>query len=305
MSDRFSGVLAPVVTPFDGGLQPDAKRLLAHCRWLLERDVSLAVFGTNSEANSLTLAEKRALLDHLAESRIDGHRLMPGTGSCALPDAVELTRHAVETGCRGVLMLPPFYYPSVTEDGLFAFYAEVIEQVGNDRLQLYLYNIPSHSGIPITLPLVERLAREYPATLAGIKDSSGDWPTTLGYLQAGIADFRVFCGSESFLLNTLRHGGAGCISATANVNGAAMVALHGSYGSADAERLQAGLDGVRNSFQRFPMIPALKYTIAHHFHDPDWHRVRPPLQALDAAQQKALESLLEDADPMDNPLVIR
>ncbi|MFM1894960.1 MAG: hypothetical protein RLZZ385_34 [Pseudomonadota bacterium] len=305
MNERFSGVLAPVVTPFDPQYEPDNRRWLAHCHWLLERGVSLAVFGTNSEANSLAVSEKLNLLDRLAEDGIEGRYLMPGTGSCALPDAVALTRHAVHTGCRAVLMLPPFYYRSVDVDGLFGFYAEVIEQVADERLQLYLYNIPSHTGVPIPLPLVERLAHRYPAVLAGIKDSSGDWQTTLGYLRCGVEDFRVFCGSESFLLATLREGGAGCISATANVNPVAIHALYRAYRETEADSLQAALEPVRRMYQQLPMIAALKFTLADHWQDTHWQRVRPPLTPLNKTQQQQLVQQLAVRNPMDNPPVIR
>ena len=147
-TQSLRGVLSPVVTPFTSDLRPDAARLARHCRWLLASDVGLAVFGTNSEGNSLTVAEKLALLDALVEAGIPAARMMPGTGTCALPDTVELTRRAVAHGCGGVLMLPPFYYKDVSDDGLFASYAEVIERVGDARLRVYLYHIPQVSRVP-------------------------------------------------------------------------------------------------------------------------------------------------------------
>ena len=154
---RLRGVLAPVVTPFTADLRPDPTRLARHCRWLLSNDVGLAVFGTNSEANSLTVGEKLALLDALIDSGVPPARMMPGTGCCAFPDTVELTRRAVSHGCGGVLMLPPFYYKAVSDDGLFASYAEVIERVADARLRIYLYHIPPVSQVPISLALIDRL----------------------------------------------------------------------------------------------------------------------------------------------------
>jgi 4-hydroxy-tetrahydrodipicolinate synthase len=150
-------VLSPIVTPFTSDLCPDAARLARHCRWLLDNDVGLAVFGTNSEGNSLTVAEKAGLLDALVEAGLPAARMMPGTGTCALPDTVELTRRAVSHGCGGVLMLPPFYYKDVSDDGLFASFAEVIERVGDARLRVYLYHIPQVSRVPISLALIDRL----------------------------------------------------------------------------------------------------------------------------------------------------
>ena len=288
-SKRATGVLAPVVTPFTSDLRPDAARLIRHCRWLLEQDVGLAVFGTNSEANSLSVAEKGALLDSLVEAGVPASRMMPGTGCCALPDTIELTRHAVRHGCAGVLMLPPFYYKGVSDDGLFASFAEVIERIGDTQLRIYLYHIPPVSQVPITLALIERLLAHYPGTIAGIKDSSGDWNNTKAMLERfQPRGFQVFAGSETFLLATLRGGGAGCISATANVNPAAISALARSWQGASSDADQAALDRVRATFQKFPMIPALKTAIAHFSSDDAWRTVRPPLTPLSATQCRQL-----------------
>jgi 4-hydroxy-tetrahydrodipicolinate synthase len=286
---RMRGVLSPVVTPFHAALRPDARRFVRHCRWLLDQGVGLAVFGTNSEANSLSVAEKLALLDALVDAGLPAERMMPGTGCCAFPDSVELTRHAVGRGCAGVLMLPPFYYKDVSDDGLFASYAEVIERVGDARLRVYLYNIPQVSRVPIGLALIDRLLGRYPGTVAGIKDSSGDWSNTQAMLERfQPRGFDVFSGSETFLLATLRAGGAGCISATANVNPAAIAQLNREWLAPDADARQAALDGVRAAFQKFPMIPALKAAIAHFSGDASWPTVRPPLVALTTEQRRQL-----------------
>jgi 4-hydroxy-tetrahydrodipicolinate synthase len=287
------GVLAPVVTPFTPDLRPDAARLARHCRWLVAQDVGLAVFGTNSEANSLTVPEKLGLLDALIESGLPPQRMMPGTGCCAIPDTVELTRRAVERGCVGVLMLPPFYYKGVSDDGLFASFAEVIERVGDARLRIYLYHIPPVSQVPISLALIERLLARYPGTVAGIKDSSGDWNNTRAMLERFQPQgFDVFAGSETFLLATLRAGGAGCISATANVNGPAIARLARDWRDGEADTQQRALDAVRGAFQKFPMIPALKSAVAHFSGDDAWVTVRPPLVALAAAQRREVVTAL-------------
>jgi 4-hydroxy-tetrahydrodipicolinate synthase len=291
---RLRGVLAPVVTPFGADLRPDPARLARHCHWLVDQGVGLAVFGTNSEANSLSVAEKIGLLEALLAAGLPPERLMPGTGCCAFPDSVELTRAAVRLGCAGVLMLPPFYYKGVSDEGLFRSYAEVIERVGESRLRIYLYHIPPVSQIPLSLALIERLLDAYPGTIAGIKDSSGDWSNTQAMLERFRArGFDVFAGSESFLLATLRGGGAGCITATGNVNPAPIARLASDWRAADADRQQAALVAVRTVFQQLPMIPALKAAIAHFADDPEWSRVRPPLIELDAAQQRTLTQALE------------
>ena len=291
---RMTGVLSPVVTPFTDGLAPDPDRLVRHCRWLLRNDVGLAVFGTNSEGNSLAVEEKLDLLDRLVAAGIDSGRMMPGTGCCAITDTVRLTAHAVKVGCGGVLMLPPFYYKGVSDEGLFRNFAEIIERVGDDRLRVYLYNIPPVAQVAITLPLIERLLKAYPAVIAGAKDSSGDWNNTKAYVDNfGALGFDVFCGSETFLLQTLRNGGVGCISATANVNPAPIARLHAQWQSEDADLQQERLDEIRGTFARYPMIPALKTAIAHYGGDAAWATVRPPLVELSDDQRTAL---LHDLD---------
>ena len=288
------GVLSPVVTPFTKTLEPDADRLTQHCQWLVDSNVGLAVFGTNSEANSLSMNEKRRLLDHLIGAGLPAGKMMPGTGSCALSDAVELTQAAVAHNCAGVLMLPPFYYKGVSDDGLYSFYSELIQKIGDSKLRVYLYHIPQVSNVPITYALIERLLKEYPGTIAGIKDSSGEWSNTLGMLeQFQPQGFDVFSGSETFLLETLRRGGAGCISATANVNPARIAELFEKFEDADAEQAQSKLDAVRSQFDGYVMIAAMKAVIAHHKKDEDWTRVRPPLTEVTGVQQGEVVKALD------------
>jgi 4-hydroxy-tetrahydrodipicolinate synthase len=293
---KLTGVFAPVVTPFQRDLSADAERLIGHCRWLVARGAGLAVFGTTSEGNSLSVDEKIELLDRLVDAGIDPSRLVPGTGSCALPDTVRLTEHAVTIGCPGVLMLPPFYYKAVGDDGLFRSFAEVIERVGDARLRMLLYHIPPVSHVPVTVGLIERLLHAYPDATAGIKDSSGDWENTKSYLDAfASSGFAVFPGSETFLLRAMRHGGAGCISATANVNPEAIVQLFRTWKGEDADVQQDGLDLVRGIFARYPLIPALKHAIAHFTRDDGWDVVRPPLSTLSAPERMALIGELDSA----------
>jgi 4-hydroxy-tetrahydrodipicolinate synthase len=291
---RLRGVLAPVVTPFTRDLSPDPERFIAHCRWLLSQNCGLAVFGTNSEANSLSVDERIALLEALLAAGLDPARMMPGTGCCALTDAVRLTEHAVKAGCAGVLMLPPFYYKDVTEDGLYRHFAEVVERVGDARLRIYLYHIPPVAVVGITPALVERLMQRYPSAIAGMKDSSGDWNNTKTMLDAFAASgFDVFPGSEPFLLAGMRHGAAGCISATANVNPAAIDRLYREWRGADADSQQEALNAVRKTVGQYVMIPALKQVIAHYADDPAWVTVRPPLTELTAAQAQQVISGLK------------
>jgi len=282
---RINGILSPVVTPFNRDLSPDASRFIAHCKWLISQNCGLAVFGTNSEANSLSVNERIALLDSLLAADVDPARMMPGTGCCALTDTVRLTEHAVKAGCAGVLMLPPFYYKDVSEDGLFRSFAEVVERVGDSRLRIYLYHIPPVAVVGITARLVERLLKAYPMAIAGMKDSSGDWNNTKTFLDAFAKQgFDVFVGSESFLLANMRNNGAGCISATANVNPAPIDKLYREWRNGDAPDQQEQLNAVRKATGQYVMIPALKAVIAHYAKDPAWATVRPPLVPLTADQ---------------------
>jgi len=319
MTERIRGVLAPVVTPFKADLSPDRKRFIAHCKWLLSQNCGLAVFGTNSEANSLSLEERLNLLDELVAAGVDPSRMMPGTGCCSIMETVKLTKQAVEHDCAGVLMLPPFYYKDVSEDGLYRYFSEVVQRVGDARLKIYLYHIPPVAVVGITTGLVERLLAAYPNAIAGMKDSSGDWNNTQTFLDvfAGTAraarTFDVFVGSESFLLANMRNGGVGTISATANVNPAAIHELYLEcirsqtsdiqYQKSDIEhqtskmeRQQADLNTVRGVFssRKFPsMIAALKQAIAIYADDPAWRTVRPPLVELTPEQAKTLAAELK------------
>jgi 4-hydroxy-tetrahydrodipicolinate synthase len=292
-SQPFSGVLVPVLTPFTRSGEPDAGRLIAFCRWLLDEGAGgLAIFGTTSEANSMSAAERMALLDRLVEAGIPARKLMPGTGACAVTDAVTLVRHAVGHGCGGVLMLPPFYYKPVTDDGIFAFASTVIDKVGSAALKMFLYHIPPVAVVGWSLDLVGRLIRAYPETVVGLKDSSGDWNNTAALLER-YPGFAVFPGSEVFLLEALKKGGAGCITATGNINTRGIARLYANWRTPEADALQAAVTALRKAMQAYPMVPALKRVVAHFRNDPGWTAVRPPMTPLDAAQST---SLLVDLD---------
>lgn len=298
---RIRGVLAPVLTPFDAQLAVDGARFIAHCRWLVAQGAGLAIFGTNSEAASISVPERLALTEQLVAAGVPANRLMPGTGACALSDAVELTRHATTIGAAGALMLPPFFFKGVSDDGLFAYYAEVIERVGSGCTPIYLYHIPQVSQVPITLGLIERLLKRYPGVVAGAKDSSGDWANAKAMIDNfAESGFDVFPASESLMSRSMPIGGAGCISATANLNPGGIHALIQGWNGPQAVQLQAQADTVRKIFQAAPMIPAMKYTVAHFANDPRWRTVRPPLVAMsDAAGRDLLAQL--DATGFDMP----
>ncbi len=293
--DLMSGVLAPVVTPFTSDLTPDAERFLKHCRWLRDQNCGLAVFGTNSEANSLSVGERTQLLDMLIEHGVDPKRMMPGTGCCSIVDSVTLTKHALAHGVGGVLMLPPFYYKGVSDEGLYRTFAEIIERVGDDRLRIYLYHFPQMSQVPLGIELVGRLRESFPGIVVGMKDSSGDRDNLNAVLSA-FPGFGYFAGNETLLLANMRAGGVGCISATANVNPKAIDHLFQNWQTDDADSAQASLNEVRGTVQQFPLVPALKKIISHYAGDPEWNRLRPPLVELAEADGDKLIADLQAVD---------
>lgn len=296
MASRIRGVLAPVLTPFNGQLEPDVGRFVAHCQWLISQQASLAIFGTNSEAASLSVAERLGLTDALLAAGVPPERLMPGTGGCAITDATTLTRHAVVHGAAGVLMLPPFFYKGVSDEGLYGYYSGVIDRVGDARLKVYLYHIPQVTQVPITLKLIEMLRKRYPDIVVGAKDSSGVWDNTRAMLDNfASGGFDVFPASESTLSKALPLGAAGCISATVNMNPGCIHAVYQGWNTPEGAALQAKVDVVRNIFQAVPMIPAMKRVVAEFSGQPQWQQVRPPLTNLDEALVPDLLAKLDEA----------
>jgi 4-hydroxy-tetrahydrodipicolinate synthase len=289
-TETISGVWCPAITPVDDRLAPDVGRFVAHARWLLEHGChGLVVFGTTGEANSFSVDERTLLLEAALEAGLPRERLLVGTGLCALTDSVRLTRHALSLGVAGVLMLPPFYYKGIPDDALAASFDAVIQRVGSSDLKLFLYNFPKLTGVPITPGLIERLLERHPDMLAGVKDSSGDWQNTKA-LTERFPGLAVFPGAETLLLPALEIGGAGCISASCNVNPGGIRALYDAFQAGDEglEERQDGLTEVRKILERRPMIPTLKAVVAAARKDPAWRRTRPPLMALPESEAEAL-----------------
>ena len=283
----MQGVLAPVLTPFDSQLNPDPGRFVSFCRKLLDDGCTgLVPFGTTSEANSLSVEERERLLDALLEGGVPAEKLIPGTGCAALPDTVRLSKKAARAGCAGVLVLPPFYYKNPSEEGLYRSFAQAIDRTGEGRLRVYLYHIPQVSQVGIPLRLIERLLKAYPGVVTGIKDSSLELEHTRALLRA-FPGFEVFVGTEKFLLATLREGGAGCITATANVNAPAIARAFRER----SEAQQREIDVVREAFEKLPLIAALKEAIARRTGDARWRAVRPPLVELAPDQQASLKEM--------------
>ncbi len=291
MAPPLAGLWPPVSTPFRADHSVDVARLVRHSRQLLADGAhGLAILGTTSEANSLTLDERRRVIDAHVEDGIAPERLLPGTGACALGDAIALSRHAGALGAAGVLLLPPFYYKKVSDDGLYEFVARLIDGCGAEAPRLMLYHIPPIAVVGWSEALVGRLVEAFPELVIGMKDSSGDKANTLSLVGAfpGLA---IFPGAESYLLEALRAGAAGCISASANINAAGIRALLDGWQTDDAEALQTKLNAVRSAAERTSLLQSVKAVLAERYQDPQWTHVRPPLTALSDA---ACDALLTD-----------
>ena len=292
MKSPFSGLVVPMITPFDASGKPDPERAIRFGSDLLSNGANgLALFGTTSEGQSLSVLERIKLLDAMIAGGIEPADLMVGTGSCALPDAVAMTKHVVNQKCGGILLLPPYFYKAITDEGIFQFVAELIEQVGNQELRIYLYHIPPVAQVGFSVDLVASLQERFPEQIVGVKNSSGSHDYSIS-LRERCPSMDVFCGSEDYLLDTMRIGGMGCISATGNANPRGIIELYRNVDGANAERLQGSISAIRAIFQARPMIPALKSIVARYYGDSEWLNARPPLGKLTEKERETLESEL-------------
>lgn len=280
----IAGVFCASVTPVTADLAPDHAAFVAHCRHLLEQGCDgIALLGTTGEANSFSVSERKALLEAVVATGIPSERLLPGTGVAAWTETVELTKHALSLGVTRVVMLPPFYYKGIPDDGLFAVYAEIAERIGDSRLQVVLYHIPQFSAVPITFPVIERLRARYPATFVGIKDSSGDLANMTAMVER-FRGFSVLAGADPLMLPLLRLGGAGCITATSNLVASDLAFIYRHHAeparAAEVEAAQARVVAARTRVSQFAQIASIKALIARQTGHADWKNVRPPLLPL-------------------------
>lgn len=296
------GVFAPTLTPIHADLSIDLQAYSEFCHRLLEGGChGLVLFGTNSEATSFSAGERMAAVDAVIESGVAADRLVIGSGAASVVEAAELSRHAVESGCHGVLTLPPFYYPGVSDEGLLRSFAAVLDRVNDDRLRMYFYHIPQVSGIPLSPALLGRLAEAYPDQAAGVKDSSGDEKTLQGLHEVAqsFPGFAVFCGTEALLLKNLQGGGGGCISGMANVLPHVIRDLYDNWQADDAEDRQNRTNWIREAILEcgFNVIASLKVIVADQSGRKGWSRVRPPLVDLTEKEQGQLLERLSSPVP--------
>jgi 4-hydroxy-tetrahydrodipicolinate synthase len=285
----YGGINAAVLTAMNADLSIDIDRMAGHCRWLLANGCNgLAVLGTTGEANSLGISERMAVLEGLVARGIPAAAMLPGTGTTAITDTVMLTRKADELGCRGALLLPPFYYKNPSDDGLLAYFNEVIQRVGG-TITIYLYNFPQQSAIPFSVDFIARLLRANPGKVQGIKDSSGNYENSLSYVEAFARDgFEVYAGDDGLLQKLLEKGSAGSITAASNVNCALGAQVYANWDNATGSAAQTVLSATRKAVTSVPLIPALKSLVARHTGDARWLNIRPPHLKLTAAQEASL-----------------
>ena len=277
----LSGVIAAIATPVQEDGAPDLTRAVKLARFLLENGCDgLNVLGTTGEATSFSVAERLSVMNAYKENGLPLERLMVGTGAAATSDAIALTKAAQEFGFGGALVLPPFYYKGVPDDGLVAYVDALVRAT---RIPIYLYNYPAMSGIQWHVALLERLLKTYPSRIAGLKDSSGD----MTYARAAAAlssSFAVFPSTEAALLEARRGDFAGCISATANLN--ADLCAH-AWRDGDADALEAAV-AIRKLFEGKPLVSGVKALLAHIHGDPALARMKPPLASFSAADRAAV-----------------
>ena len=278
----ITGLIAPILSPFDNKLNFDQNLYNELAQKLLETGCSgLAPFGTTGEALSVSNNERKAALEGLVNFGIDPNKLIPGTGLCNLPDTIDLCKHALKLGCKGVMTLPPFYFKGMSDDGLFDYYLKLIDGIDDPNLKIYLYHIPQVSGVGLSIDLVKRLFAEFSGVVVGIKDSSGDWENTKALL--GIKGLIVYPGAELPVIDAIRLGAPGCISATANLNGSdisEVIDLCHAGKWEEAEEKHKKVRAVRLMFQDYAPIPAQKALLAKATGNRNWENLRPPMQPM-------------------------
>ena len=295
---KMTGVVTPILTPFNHDYSLATDLYVPHAKWLLEQGIHyISPFGTTGEALSMSVDERMQAVDTLIDGGIDPACLMPGAGLCNLPETATLCRHAIERGCSAVMTLPPFFYKNASDEGIYAHFVRLIEAVDHPDLRICLYHIPPMAVVGFSPQLAGRLAADFPGTVVAYKDSSGDFENTRSVIDAA-QDIAVFPGSETFLVSGLEHGGVGCISATCNINPAGIrrvydVALGAEGG--DLESATERMLGVRKLVEGYAPIPAMKGLLARLRGDERWANVRPPLLVADGeAIQQLVDVLARD-----------
>jgi 4-hydroxy-tetrahydrodipicolinate synthase len=298
------GVFCASATPILQDGTPDHAAFAAHAKALIEEGCDgIALLGTTGEANSFSLGQRQDLLENLIASGIDPQRLLPGTSQTNVPDTVILMRHAVDAGVKATVVLPPFYYKGVSDEGLFRFYAEAIESVGSNDLRIVLYHIPPIAQIGLSIELVGRLIEAFPGVIVGIKDSSGKLESMQAFASA-FDNFSVLAGADPLMLPLLRSGGAGCITSSSNLIGKHLrVVFDNFFDPAQSEKVdaaQARINAWRDLSNAYVQLPTVKAMLAKRRNHEGWTRVRPPLVELQPAELERIWAEMTKLEAQDN-----
>ncbi len=282
------GILAAVLTPMKDDLRPDLPAFICYCQKLLDDGChALAILGSTGEANSIHLSDRLELIEEAAR-HLPKESLLVGTGSCSLAESIQLTSHALKHGLRSMLVLPPFYYTPISDDGVFSYYNQLIEAVANPDMRIYLYNFPKLTGYRFTLSVIDSLITRHGPIIAGLKDSSGDFAGMCEF--AGInPSFKIFAGTERYLLDILQAGGAGCISATVNITAPQARMVWDNHRTDDQEYLTS----LRDKIEKYPLVPALKALVEYQEGGQIWRNMLPPFVPLDENVKQQLFSDFE------------
>ena len=278
------GVIAAISTPVEADGEPDIARATKLARFLLDNGCDgLNVLGTTGEATSFSLAQRQRVMTAYRDASLPLGRLMVGTGAAAVADAVALTRHAAELGFAGALVLPPFYYKGVPDDGLAAYIDAIVSATAAKPIPIYLYHFPAQSGLPWHPKLVRRLLDTFGGRLVGLKDSSGDMAYAREVAAISPA-FKVFPSTEAVLLEARGGAFAGCISATANLNADL---CQRAWSRGDAASLDTAVT-IRKLFDGRPLVSGVKALLAHIHGDAALARMMPPLAVFSPADTAAV-----------------
>ncbi len=293
---NYKGIYAASLTPFTATYEPEISFLINHVQWLLENGADgVALLGSTGEANSMTLKQRQTIIEK-STRKIPPNKLLIGTGSCSLQDAIKLTKVSIDAGVYAVLILPPFYYKPQSEESIIRFYSELVASVNDSKLRIFFYNFPKFTGYNFDHNVIVKMKQNFGEIAAGIKDSSGNWENMLGLAQ-NVRDLMVFSGTETFLLENLLNGGAGCITATANIIATECQEVFQAWKNdqiEDANHKQKKLALLRKSFESYPFVSGLKSIFADQQNLSKWQHMMSPFDALTKEQLHEIKEKIED-----------
>ena len=296
MNSPKTGIYAASLTPFTASYEPEIPMLISHVQWLLENGADgVALLGSTGEANSMTLEQRQSIIEQ-STRKLPADRLLIGTGSCAIQDAIKLTKVSIDAGVNVVLVLPPFYYKPQSEESIIRFYSELIDTVDDSRLRIIFYNFPKFTGYNFDHNVIGKMKQRFGEIAAGIKDSSGNWENMAGVAQ-NVTDLMVYSGTETFLLETLLNGGAGCITATANLIATECQQVFQAWKNEqleDAKEKQKRLTSLRKALEIFPFVSGLKSIFADQKNSNEWGNMMPPFDGLMKSQLNELKEKIKD-----------